>query len=256
MGGQPWSENSKRVLDPLDALVFAAALTDKIRLGTSILDFPFYTPARLAKRIATLDVLSNGRAIVGGSVGWSEDEAIASNAPFSQRGARTEEMIQALIALWGPDPVQYHGQFYEVPKTLFNPKPIQKPRPRLVMGGFSPAALDRAARLSDGFNAVASPNITGIEQFIGTAQQAWQKAGREGRPEMIVRVNHSYISDMPLGSDRLFLTGTQAQVRSDVQDLAAMGATEVFFSHLSIYGDAPDGFEQIMKQLRLTRETA
>ena len=134
------------MLDPLDALVFAAALIEKIRLGTSVLDFPFYTAAQLAKRIATLDVLSNGRAVIGGGVGWSEDEYSASNVPFKKRGARTEEMIEALIALWGPDPVEHHGKFYDIPQTLFNPKPIQKPRPMMVMGAFSPDAMDRAAR--------------------------------------------------------------------------------------------------------------
>src|SRR5258705_3881500 len=98
MMGQPWSQHYKFVLDPLDALVFAAALTEKIRLGTSVLDFPFYTAAQLAKRIATLDVFSNGRAVIGGGVGWSEDEYGASNVPFKNPVARTEEMIEALIS--------------------------------------------------------------------------------------------------------------------------------------------------------------
>src|SRR2546423_11210698 len=104
MVGQPWSKQYKHVLDPLDALVFAAAVTEKIRLGTSVLDFPFYVAAPLAKRIATLDVLSNGRAIVGGGSGWSEDGYTASNVPFSQRRAPTEAMILALKTLLGPDP--------------------------------------------------------------------------------------------------------------------------------------------------------
>ena len=253
MMGQPWSPQYKFVLDPLDALVFAAAVTEKIRLGTSVLDFPFYVAAPLAKRIATLDVLSNGRAIVGGGSGWSEDEYAASNVPFSKRGARTEEMILALKALWGPDPVEFHGQFYEIPTTEFNPKPAQKPRPPIIMGGFSPAALDRAARLTDGFNPVAPPDPAMIEQFIGASKQAWQNAGREGQPEIVVRVNHGFISDAPLGEDRMFLTGSVEQVRGDVQKLADLGATEVFFSHLDAFGNAPDGLEQLMKQARLTR---
>ena len=110
-----------------------------------MLDFPFYTPARLAKRIATLDVLSNGRAVIGAGVGWSEDEFIASNVPFSQRSGRMTEMIHALNALWGPDPVEFHGKYYDVPATIFNPKPLQKPRPPLLLGGFAPAALKIAA---------------------------------------------------------------------------------------------------------------
>jgi alkanesulfonate monooxygenase SsuD/methylene tetrahydromethanopterin reductase-like flavin-dependent oxidoreductase (luciferase family) len=105
-----WPDGYKYVLDPLETLVFAAGVTEKIRLGTSLLDFPFYTPARLAKRIATLDVLSGGRAIICAGLGWSEDEFIASNVPFNQRSGRLTEMIHALNALWGPDPVSFRGK--------------------------------------------------------------------------------------------------------------------------------------------------
>ena len=129
----------------------------------------------------------------------------------------------------------------------------QKPRPMMVMGTFSPAGMDRAARLTDGFNPVALPDLGFLEQYMRGAKQAWQNAGREGQPEMIVRVNHGFISDTPLGQDRLFLTGSVEQVRGDVQKLADLGATEVFFSHLTAFGNAPDGFEQLMKQARLTR---
>jgi alkanesulfonate monooxygenase SsuD/methylene tetrahydromethanopterin reductase-like flavin-dependent oxidoreductase (luciferase family) len=80
-----------------------AGVTEKIRLGTSLLDFPMYAPARLAKRIATLDVLPDGRTVVCGGLGWSEDEYVASNVPFEKRGARLTEFVQALLALWSPD---------------------------------------------------------------------------------------------------------------------------------------------------------
>jgi probable F420-dependent oxidoreductase len=227
---ETWPEGYKSVLDPLDTLVFAAGITEKIRLGTSLLDFPFYNATRLAKRIATLDVLSGGRTIICAGLGWSEDEFVASGVPFHQRAGRTTEMIKALTALWGPDPVEFHGKYFEVPASIFGPKPLQKPRPPLLLGGFAPAALRRAARLADGFNPIGRPNVADAEKFFQAAHQAWREAGREpAKPLIVVRVNHGLISDQPIQGERAFLTGSIGQVRGDLEKLAAWGATEVFF---------------------------
>lgn len=244
-----WPEGFKSVLDPLDTLIFAAAVTEKIRLGTSLLDFPFYNPARLAKRIATLDVLSNGRAVICGGLGWSEDEFIASGVPFQERSGRMVEMIHALNTLWGPDPVSFKGKYFEVPLSDFGPKPIQKPRPPLLLGGFAPKALERAARLADGFNPVAMPDAARTAQFFSAARQAWKDAGREPAiPEIIVRVNHGSIADQPLGEGRAFLTGSVEQVKADALNLAAWGATEVFFEVKVRTDNPPDGLRAILDQ--------
>jgi probable F420-dependent oxidoreductase len=254
MRGHPWPEVYRYALDPLDTLLFAAAATEKIRLGTSLLDFPMYVPAHLAKRIATLDVLSDGRAVIGAGLGWSEDEYIASNVPFEKRGARMTEMIQALTALWGPDPVEFHGKYYEIPSTQFNPKPLQKPRPPLLIGGYAPQALQRAARLADGFNPVAPPDAAQAEQSLQQLRQVWQAAGRPGDSmQVVVRVNHGYVAEQPIDSNRPFLVGSVEQVRSDVQQLAAWGAQEVFFNPVSVFGLQPDGFDKIMRQVELLR---
>jgi probable F420-dependent oxidoreductase len=227
---ETWPEGYKSVLDPLDTLVFAAGITDKIRLGTSLLDFPFYHAARLAKRIATLDVLSGGRTIICAGLGWSEDEFLASGVPFHQRAGRTAEMIKALNALWGPDPVEFHGKYFEVPASIFGPKPIQKPRPPLLLGGFAPGALRRAARLADGFNPIVRPNAAEVEKFFLAARQAWQEAGRlPAKPLIVARVNHGFISGQPIQGERAFMTGSIGQVRGDLEKLATWGATEVFF---------------------------
>ena len=84
------------MLDPLETLTFAAANTDKIALGTTVIDMLFHNPVILARRFATLDVLSQGRSICGLGIGWSEDEYIASNIPFKDRGKRADEFVQAL----------------------------------------------------------------------------------------------------------------------------------------------------------------
>lgn len=252
--GRPLEEKYKTALDPLDTLIYVAGVTEKIRLGTSLLDFPMYAPAPLAKRIATLDVLSGGRALIGAGLGWSEEEFTAHNASFEKRGARMSEFIHALNALWGPDPVEFHGQYYEVPLSYFNPKPLQQPRPTLVLGGFAPEAIQRAARLADGFNPVAMPNAEDAEAFFKAARQAWKEAGRgPARPEIVVRVNHGYIADQPLQNGRLFLTGSVEQVKEDVKKLSNWGATEVFFDLVGKYGHLPDGLECMIEQAHLLR---
>jgi probable F420-dependent oxidoreductase len=254
MMGRPWPEIYRYALDPLDTLIFAAGITENIRLGTSLLDFPMYVPAHLAKRIATLDVLSNGRAIIGAGLGWSEDEYIASNVPFENRGARMTEMIEAITALWGPDPVEYHGKFYEIPATEFNPKPLQKPRPPILIGGYAPQALQRAARLADGFNPVTPPDANQAKQVMQHLSQAWQAAGRAtSSMQIVVRVNHGYIAEQPVETDRPFLVGSVEQVRLDVQQMAAWGVGEIFFNPVGVFGLQPDGFSKIMRQAELLR---
>jgi probable F420-dependent oxidoreductase len=252
--GKPWPDVYRYALDPLDTLVFVAGVTEKIRLGTSVLDFPFYQPARLAKRIATLDVLSGGRAVIGAGLGWSEDEFIASGVPYNQRSGRFTEMIQAINALFGPDPVEFHGKYYHVPATIFNPKPLQKPRPPLLIGGFAPAALARAAKYADGFNPVAPPDGEKFKGFFPLVRKVWEEAGRGPEmPQIVVRVNHGYLTEKPIEGARLFLTGSVEQVREDMSKLAEWGASEVFFDVKRDFFQQPDGFQKMMAMVRRLR---
>lgn len=100
---------------------------------------------------------------------------------------------------------------------------------------------------------IGAPDAAYTEQAIQTAQEIWQTIGREGQPEIILRVNHSSISGADMGADRPFLGGSVAQVKADVQKLAAWGVTEIFFSHISPYGDQADGFAEMMWQAQFTR---
>jgi alkanesulfonate monooxygenase SsuD/methylene tetrahydromethanopterin reductase-like flavin-dependent oxidoreductase (luciferase family) len=97
----------QNALDPLDVLVYLAANTSNIKLGTSVIDMFYYTPIMLAKRLATLDVLSQGRVVCGLGLGWSKDEYQASNIPFKDRGERAEEFIQILKKIWNDDIVEF-----------------------------------------------------------------------------------------------------------------------------------------------------
>src|SRR2546422_11314982 len=117
----------KHALDPLEALTFAAARTRKVALGTSVLDIPYYNPVTLARRLTTLDVFSHGRLRVGLGLGWSKDEMDATGADMKQRGAMADEFVQVLKAIWTTNPVEFHGKFYQVPKSYIGPKPVQKP---------------------------------------------------------------------------------------------------------------------------------
>ena len=147
------------VLDPTVVLGYAAAVTERVDLGIAIINAPFESPALLAKQLATLDLLSRGRLIAGLGLGWLPEEFTASGVPFERRGARIEEYLRCLEALWGPDPVRFDGEFYQVPPSLALPKPVPRAtsgsgrssRPPILMGGDAPAALERIGRIGDGW---------------------------------------------------------------------------------------------------------
>src|SRR5437588_3939734 len=159
----------KHALDPLEALTFAAARTRKIALGTSVLDIPYYNPVMLARRLTTLDFLSNGRLRVGLGLGWSKDEMDATGVDIKQRGAMADEFLHVLKAIWTTNPVEFHGNFYQVPKSYIGPKPVQKPHPPISLAAFAPAALKRLAKFADGWNPVAIP-VDGMAQMFGAVK--------------------------------------------------------------------------------------
>ena len=111
----------KHVLDPLDAIAFVAGQTKKIKLGTSVLDMPYYNPVMLARRLTTIDFLSNGRVCVGLGLGWSKDEMDATGADMKKRGAAADEFLQLVKAIWTTDPVEFHGKFTTYPGLTFIP---------------------------------------------------------------------------------------------------------------------------------------
>ncbi len=139
------------IADPILPLAFAAAVTTKLRLATGILILPQRHPIYVAKEIATLDVLSNGRAILGIGIGWLREEFDALGIPFDERAARTRESVQAIRSLWKDTPERFDGRFYRWEPLESNPKPVQRPGVPIVVGGHAPSAARRAARYGDGF---------------------------------------------------------------------------------------------------------
>src|SRR2546426_6858431 len=152
MPGQPWPKAFERVFDPIVSLAYVAGATKRVRLGTSVLIMPYDTPILLAKQLATLDVVSGGRLDVGLGIGWSEDEYDAVGVPFRRRGRRADEFLRCLKAIWTDDVVEFAGEFYQVPRSKIEPKPVQKPHPPITIGGYSPVGITRAVTLRDGVN--------------------------------------------------------------------------------------------------------
>ncbi len=243
-------EGYKYSLDPVEALTYAAALTKKIGLGTSVLDIPYYNPVTLARRLTTLDYLSNGRLRVGFGLGWSKDEMDAAGADMKHRGAMADEFLQVLKAIWTTNPVEFHGKFYTVPKSFIAPKPVQKPHPPIYMAAFAPAALKRVATLADGWNPTSVP-VEGMTQMFGAIKQMAKEAGRDPASlAMVVRANLS-ITDKALGKDRPIFTGTLEQIKEDTAACKTIGASEVHFDPTFIKGsDSLDVWLTTMEKIR------
>jgi probable F420-dependent oxidoreductase len=153
----PYSEdgriagNPKGLIDPFAALTFVAANTRRIRLGTGICLVPQRQPVYTARLVADLDYLSGGRVDFGIGIGWLREEFDALGMDFSQRAARCAEYIAAMKALWTQETPEFHGATLDIARCYFNPKPVQKPHPPILVGGESEAALGRVAAFADGW---------------------------------------------------------------------------------------------------------
>ena len=220
-------EEYKYCLDPLDALTFAAACTTTIKLGTSVLDIPYYNPVMLARRLTTIDVLSKGRLRVGFGIGWSPDEMEATGADMKVRGERATEFLQVLKTIWTTDPAEFHGKFFNVAKSYIGPKPVQKPHPPLFMAAFTPPALKRLATHTDGWNPTGVP-IGGMIQMFESIKQMAKEAGRDSSEmRMIVRGN-LYLTEKAIEKDRFIFVGSKEQIHEDIAACEKIGAEEVF----------------------------
>lgn len=163
--------------DPLIWLAFAAAAAPSMRLGTCILIVPQRNPLILAKELATLDQLSGGKVELGLGVGWLQEEFDALGVPWERRGARNDEYIEAMRALWSGPEVEFHGEFVDFPTVTCSPRPVQPTIPILV-GGDSDVAIRRAARLADGYFP-GEGDVDRLAALITRVRQAAEDAGRD-----------------------------------------------------------------------------
>ena len=174
------------LLEPMVTLSYLAARTSAVRLGTAMLLLPQRNPVYVAKEVSSLDWLSGGRVDLGIGVGWLKEEFDALNVPWARRGKRTDEYLEVLRTLWVDDTSSYHGETYDLPPCEMFPKPIQQPHPPVHIGGETPAALRRAARLGQGwhtFNRSPEQLAAGLAEL----DQELEAAGRN-RSELRITV--------------------------------------------------------------------
>ena len=246
----------QKVLDPLETLAFVAANTSKITLGTSVIDMLFHNPVILARRFATLDVLSEGRIIAGLGIGWSRDEYQVSNVPFSNRGKRADEFIQALKRIWTDDVVEFKGQFYNIPASKIGPKPIQKPHIPIYLGGFSPNTFARIVNydIKGWLGGVGGP-LEQLESPIKTIKNNAKNANKDPNNFKTILLTFPNLADSksqtPIEeSQRYPLTGTIDQIGNDIKRIKDMGIDHIILSlNFQPVGKDIDSAIEITKQL-------
>jgi probable F420-dependent oxidoreductase len=166
--------------DTLTCLAFLAGCTENIQLGMSVMVLPYRQPLHWAKIAATIDQLSTGRLILGVGVGWMEEEFTAMNAPFKERGKVSDEQLTLLKQLWSEEHISFHGRYYNIDDIAFNPKPYQKPRLPIWVGGEGKHAQRRAAIFGDAwfpYFVRITPNelAAGFENVRSEARKAGRK---------------------------------------------------------------------------------
>jgi probable F420-dependent oxidoreductase len=224
-----WGPAYHSVHDPIAALSYVAALTSRIRLGTAVVMAPYYAPIVLAKALTTLDILSAGRLDVGLGLGWAAPEFEAVGVSMDRRGARGEEFVACLKAIWTQPEVEFHGEFYDVPLSRVDPKPVQSPYPPLLMGGGAEAALRRIGRIADGWISSSRTDLRTIGDSIDIVRSSARDSGRDpDAMRFVVRGVVRLTSQPTTGDARIPLQGNTAQIREDLNALGAQGVTEVF----------------------------
>lgn len=176
--------------DPLIWLAYVAAAAPTLRLGTCILIVPQRNPLVLAKELATLDVLTGGRVELGLGVGWMEEEFVALGVPWQRRGARNDEYVAAMQALWAGPEAEFHGEFVDFEPATCSPRPVNGTIPILV-GGDTPAAVRRAARIADGY----FPGTMDPKELSRLIEAVGVEATQQGRSARDIKI-HAIFADL------------------------------------------------------------
>jgi probable F420-dependent oxidoreductase len=224
------------IFEPLETLTYVAANTNKIALGTSVIDMLFHNPVILARRFATLDVLSEGRAIAGFGIGWSKDEYQVSNVLFRDRGKRANEVVE------------FKGQYYNIPASKIGPKPTQKPHIPIYLGGYSQGTFARIANYADGWICVIRKSLDEIKSYEDKLRNECHKAKRDPKdvhiaailyPDVIGYRYNDNNSDSKESNEkglkskqrqRQLLSGTIDQIGMDLQAIKGIGVDHVILN--------------------------
>jgi probable F420-dependent oxidoreductase len=229
-----WPEYFKNNLDPLTTLSFIAANTTTIKVGTCIIDMLFHNPVTLAKEFTTIDILSEGRTICGFGIGWSKDEYLAANIPYEKRGERANEILQAMKKVWTEEIVEFNGEFYKIPKSIINPKPIQKPHPKILLGGFSQNTFERMVKYGDGYLGALAGSFEYFHNSIQMFNDSIEKSSRARKDFDLTILTYPHLlknSSTEKNSNRSPLTGeTIDEIGSDLSMLKNSGVDRVILA--------------------------
>jgi probable F420-dependent oxidoreductase len=251
---------SGEYLEQLTVLGFVAGHTSRIRLLTSVMVLPHRSPVVTAKVLTTIDVLSNGRLIVGCGAGWMREEFEAVGAPpYEERGAVSDEYLRAFKELWTSDNPTFAGKFVHFSDILFDPKPVQKPHPPLWIGGESPPALRRAGRLGDGWYPMGSNPSFPVgtpQQLAESLQRVRRHAEQAGRDPSAIQVAFSpqafnaRKAELQPNGDRRALTGNPEQIAEDIRDFEDIGVQHLMLRFPGIgLEEIQENMERFMRQM-------
>lgn len=223
---------AQKIFEPLVLLSYLAARTERVALGTSVFVLALRNPVVAAKQVATLDVLSGGRAILGVGVGWMEAEFAALGVPWRERGRRTDVGLRVATALWRGDPsvddVDLGPLALDLDGVVFNPLPDQQPRPPVWIGGRTEIAARRAARSGDAWHPshLTLPELAAARSLLdGLCEQAGRSTGSVGlttRRRVLPLVEPTEPPE-----ERRTLQGTAAEIVADLTALAAAGVDHI-----------------------------
>ncbi|MEW6474664.1 MAG: TIGR03619 family F420-dependent LLM class oxidoreductase [Actinomycetota bacterium] len=216
----------KIALDPFVTLATAAALTTTIRIGTNVVVVPWYRPVLLTRALASLDVLSGGRLDIGLGLGWSADEFAAAGVAHHRLAARQEQLLDIFDAVWGSEIVTYDDGDVRIAPSGIRPKPVQTPRPPVLLAAYSTAGLVRAGRRADGWTP-SGLSLADTEAMWSVVTAAAADAGRDpSMLSLVVRANIHH-RDRPAGPGRPTYHGSVDQIADDVRGAFALGARQV-----------------------------
>ena len=222
--------------DPLEWLGFAAGCTSTIKLGTGVLLLPLHSPIIIAKRIATLDALSNGRVLLGVGIGWQKEEFAAVSVPYNERGRRFDEGIDAVRALWRDDIASYDGTYYQFKRVHSDPKPANPNLVPLIIGGSTEVAARRAGRTGDGFfpHAISPDDFA---KLIEVMKASANEAGRDpARIELTVSPSsYRFGSTLDLGVCKAY---------------AEIGVTRIVSSAFEAGGTEPADMQRYIRRIQ------
>ncbi len=200
-------------LEPMVALALVAGVTERVKLGTTVLVLPHRHPVLAAKMFATLDHLAPGRTICGAGVGWMKEEIELFGVPYARRGAWSDEALRIMRACWRDERVEYRGEFHRFDALGVAPKPLRRTIP-IWIGGHTPRARRRGAELGDGWHA-AFPSAEKMKASLADLEAACRTAGRDPKSLTI--------------SARVGLSAKQdpAALVAEITALAGLGVTHV-----------------------------